>query len=283
MIAGCSTEPTFVETGRPESKIVVLTDAKDNCSSSEPVKSTFATEDSRTKETSWFVEGKTGIGGKIPVGFLMPSLDIEAAITGHYGSKETRTWVNTFSDEFTIPAQMKSVLAVYFQETTQTGIINFYNKQIEYTYPAQVTRLGWDKVDIACGQPIPGRIMCADMTPDAPVAVPPSVANLAGKWQRSSPDNGEIAGIDVEINRVNISIYVQTDGSSGVADWGAQYQCVWSDPMEVTFKHLIYKTTTLTLHEGQPGELRVTAVDRYTNPPVFIPAQTTEYTFTKIE
>lgn len=281
IILGCTGEPSFVETSAPESRIVVLTDSQDNCDSSQSIDHTFTTEYSRSKKTSWSVEGKTGVGGKIPLGFFVPSLDIEAAVTSRYGSEDTRTWVSTYSHNYTIPGQMKTVMAAYYQETTQKGIINYFNKQIEYEYPAELIWLGARKADIPCNQPGPIIIMCAQPIGGAPSTVPEQVAALEGNWRLRSPSNGELSQINIDIQGFQVLIHVWANGASDVADWGIQPQCTWSDRMEVTFDHLRYKTTTLTLRLASAGRLHVTAVDRYIDPPVFIPAQTTEYIFTQ--
>jgi len=282
LVTGCTgNTPTFVESGTPESRIVVKTDAWDNCQSAAPVPQKFETKNTRSQETTWWAEGKTGVGGKIPLGFLIPSLDIEASITTHYGSKETRTWESTYTYSYDVPGYTNTILVVYYQEITRKGIIRVYNKEIEYEYPAELTILDHRKVDLDCNRPPEFQIMCANLLGGPPPTPPPSFDELAGTWRLSSPSNGEIVKLDIDIQNANVTIHVQTDGSSGLADWGVQYQCVWSEPMEVTFDHLIFKTTTLTIHRATNGELQATAVDRYTNQSIFIPPQTAEYIFTR--
>src|SRR5574342_673035 len=124
LTAGCAGEtPTFVESGPPESRIVVKTDSWDNCDSAAGVTRFFETKNTRSQETAWWVEGKAGVGGKIPLGFLVPSLDVEASVTSHYGSKETRTWESTYSYTYQVPGYKNTILAVYYQEITRKGII----------------------------------------------------------------------------------------------------------------------------------------------------------------
>lgn len=280
---GCTggNTPTFVETGTPESRIVVKTDPWDNCDSSGPVPRKFETKDTRSQETAWWAEGKAGVGGKVPLGFLIPSLDIETSITSHYGSKETRTWENIYTDEFTVPGYTNTILVVFYQEITRKGIIQYYNKEIEFEYPAEVTILDHRKVDVDCNRPPAFQIMCLNPLDGSSPTLQPSFAELAGTWRLASPSTGEIAELEIGIQNANVTLHVQTDGSSGLADWGVQYQCVWGDPMEVKFDHLLFKNTTLTIHQATGGELRATVVDQYTNQSIFIPPQTTEYIFTR--
>ncbi len=283
IMAGCGgSTPIFYDSGVPESRIVVVTDAKDNCAAAQTVSSTFSTVDTRTQETAWSVEGKAGIGGKIPLGAWIPALDIEAAITDHYGSKETRTWQNSYTDAFDVPGNSKSVLAVFYQEMTRTGTIDFYGKHIEYQYPSEVTRLGWRKVDLACNLPPPMFILCADPSNGtAQYNFAPQYESLAGTWRLAQPADGEIVQVEIQVDGAQVSIYVQTDGSSGVADWGYQPQCTWSDLMQVVYQHLLFKTTTITFVRSNGSELYATVEDRYIDPPVYIPVQTTDYLFTR--
>jgi hypothetical protein len=280
MTACTGNEPVFKESGPPETRLVVKTDPWDNCDTAGNVTRVLGTTNKRTQETEWSLEGKAGVGGKIPLGFLIPSLDIEAAITSHYGSKETRTWEYSYSDTFDVPGYTKSVLLVFYQEITQKGTLQIYNKKIGYDYPAELTILGHRKVDVACDPPLIFHVRCG-FSSDSIAALPPSYNGIAGTWRLSSPSNGEIVTIDVEIQDLYVIIHVQTDGSSGVADWGRHYECIWSDPLETTFNHLIFKNTTLTFHPISNGELRLTVVDTYIDPPVAIPPQTTEYLFTR--
>ncbi len=280
LIISCGgNEPTFMETAPPESRIVVKTDHWDNCQSASPVNRTFETKNTRTQETAWWVEGKAGIGGSIPLGFLMPSLDIETSITNHYGSKETRTWQSTYTDIFDVPGNTHTVLAVYYQELTQKGVIRFYDKEIEYEYPAELSKLAHRKVDLTC-DPLPVvQITCISVLGSTDPA--PGFENIAGSWDISSPSDGEIVRLDIDVQDPNVIIHAYTDGSSGVADWGIQYQCLWSSPMTVKFEHLLFKSTTLTLHGVEGSKLHATAVDYYINTPVTIPPQTREYVFTR--
>lgn len=278
-LAGCASTPIFHESNVPISRIIVKTDSKDNCDSPQSVNATLRAVDTRSQETAWSVDGKAGVGGKIPLGFLIPSLDIEASIAEHYGGKETRTWENSYQEDSVVPANTKAVLAVFYQEMTRTGVIEIYGKRIEYEYPAEITRLGWDNAAQPCHLPPLYTYTC--YAPDDNYTLPPRFETLAGTWRLQSPKHGEIVQIEVQIEGGNVSIHVYTDGASGVADWGTQPQCIWSDPMQVVFDHLGFKTTTLTLHSSRGGELSVTAEDYYTDPPVYIPVQTTDYLFVR--
>ena len=277
--SGCTSKPIFLESGTPESKLVIKTDSWNNCDSAGKVNRVMGTTNTRTQETEWSVEGKVGVGGKIPLGFLIPTLDIEAAITSHYGSKETRTWEYSYSDTFEVPGFTKSVLVVFYQEITRKGILKMYDKEIEYTYPAELTILGYRKVDISCDPALKFYMICG-FSSDSSVAEPsPSYRDLAGTWILSSPKEAEVVKLEIESLDKYFVIGVQTDGSTGFADWPRHYECLWSDPLETTFDHLVFKTTTLTFHPVTGNELRVTAVDIYINPPIVIPPQTTEYLF----
>jgi hypothetical protein len=281
-VSGCgSSQPTFVETAPPESRIVVKTDPWDNCDTAGDVTRTFETKNTRSQETAWWVEGKAGVGGKIPIGFLIPSLDIEASISNHYGRKETRTWESTVTDTYKVPGSKYAVMVVYYQEITRKGLIRVYDKEIEYEYPAELSVLAHRMVDMSCNPPPAIQIMCAHILGAPQPQLSPAFSDLAGTWVLSSPSRAELVKLDIEIQDVNVLIHAYTDGSSGVADWGVQYQCLWSDPMIVKFNHLLFKTTTLTLNSATNGTMRASAVDSYIKSPVTIPPQTTEYIFKK--
>jgi hypothetical protein len=280
LITSCTgSEPVFVESGPPQSRIVVKTDAWDNCDTAQGVTQFFETKDTRSQETAWWVEGKAGVGGKIPFGFLVPSLDIEAAITSHYGSKETRTWQSTYSYTYDVPAYRNTVLAVFYQEITRKGIIRVQGKEIEYEYPAELTVLDHRLVDLDCEPRLNLYMICLPTAGEPPPALSPGFEHLAGTWRLSGPSNAEIVKLDIEIQDFYVILHAQTDGSSGVADWGIRYQCIWADPMELKFDQLIFKTTTLTLQEVTGNQLRATVVDQYHARSVTIPPQVTEYIF----
>jgi len=280
--SGCgSSQPTFVESGPPESRIVVKTAHWDNCQSSEEVNIELQTKNTRTQETSWWVEGKAGVGGKIPLGFLVPSLDIEASVTSHYGRRQTGTWESTITDSYKVPGNKFAVMVTYYQETTRTGIIRAYGKEIEYEYPAELVELAHRKVDMECNPTPVAYIMCIQPLDGSQPQLSPGFSDLAGTWVLSSPDYAELVKLEIEIDGSNVLIHAYTDGSSGVADWGTQYQCVHSDPMVVKFSHLLFKTTTLTIYRATNGLMQATVVDSYINSPVPIPPQTTDYVFSK--
>lgn len=73
--------------------------------------------------------------------------------------------------------------------------------------------------------------------------------------------------------------HVQTECASGPCDWGLQWACIGDDPLEVTYSNLAFKETTLLFYPLDGDQLRVTAWDRFRNPPVTIQAQKTDYTF----
>ncbi len=280
VVTGCgASEPVFVESGPPEARIVVKTDSWDNCDSASGVNQTFETRDSRSQETSWWFEGKAGIGGKIPIGFLESPLDIEASITSHYGGKETRTWESTYSYSYPVPAYTNSILAVFYQEITQKGIIQVGSNEIEYEYPAELTVLDHRKVDLSCEPRYLIYPMCVYTRGSPRPTVSPELENLAGTWRLVSPADGEIVKLDIDIQDNYFVIHTQTDGSSGVADWGTKYECYWSSPVEVTFDQLVFKTTKLTLRMVSGDRLFATAVEQYITNSVTIPPQTTEYIF----
>jgi hypothetical protein len=280
--SGCgSSQPTFVETAPPESRIVVKTDPWDNCDTAGDVTRTFTTKNTRSQETAWWVEGKAGVGGKIPLGFLIPSLDIEASISNHYGRKETRTWESTVTDTYTVPGSKYSVMVVYYQEITRKGLIRVYDKEIEYEYPAELSVLAHRKVDMLCN-PLPiAFMMCIRPLDGSQPQLSQNFSDLAGTWVLSSPSRAELVKLEIGIDGPNVLIHAYTNGDSGVADWGVQYQCVHSDPMVVKFDQLLFKSTTLTLHNATNGTMRATAVDMYLKAPIAIPPQTTEYIFKK--
>ena len=281
-VSGCGgSQPTFVETGPPESRIVVKTDPWDNCDSADSVTRTFETKNTRSRETSWWMEGKAGVGGEIPLGFLIPKLDIEASITSHYGRKETRTWESTVKDAYEVPGHRFAVMVTYYQETTRKGLIRTHDKEIEYEYPAELVELAHRKVDQECN-PIPvAFMMCIQPLDGSQPQLSPNFSDLAGTWVLSNPSGAELVKLEIEIDGPNVLVHAYTNGDSGVADWGTQYQCVHSDPMVVKFEHLLFKSTTLTMRSATNGIMRATAVDRYIKAPVTIPPQTTEYIFKK--
>lgn len=279
VMTSCTSSPVFSETGPPSSNIVVKYDGYNNCESDAPVNKTLTTQYKPTRETSWLHNGETGVGGKIPLGFLAPSLDLEAAISAHYGEKDSRTWEDESAEAYQIDGNSQLLNVVYYKEVTQKGMIAISGQEIQYEYPAELAIVDRREIDISCTPKLPFQTICMGNTNNSNSSLSPAYEGIDRTWSLSSPDNGEVLEIDVEMKDPYLVFQVQTDCNSGPCDWGLQWVCLWDLPLEITYDNLVFKETTLTFQPIDNGELKVTAWDHFLNPPLPIQDQRTDYTF----
>ncbi len=279
VITSCTSSPVFIETEPPSSNIVVKYDGYNNCDSDTPVNKTLTTQNKRTRETSWSYEGQAGIGGEIPLGFLRPTLDLEAVISAHYGEKESRTWEDETAADYQIDGNSYLLTVVYYQEATQKGVIAVSGKEIAYEYPSALSIVDRQEINVTCFPKLPFQTICLGNTNNANSTLSPAYEGIERTWHLASPDNGEILAIDVEVKDPYLAFQVQTDCDAGPCDWGLQWVCLWDLPLKVTYDNLIFKETTLTFQPIDNGELKVMAWDHFLDPPMPIEDQLTEYIF----
>lgn len=275
--SGCSCDTIVEENELPTSRIIVKQDGWNNCDNPESVNRTLSTTIGLTRKTTWWFEGRTGIGGKIPVGFLGQELDVDAALTAHYGKETTETWQETSTDAFPINAYENFFYVTYYQEVIRRGIIQACGKKIEYEFPAELTIVG-HKSGVAPCPKGPNLIFYCAILPNQPVpTLTPGYEGIDRTWQLVSPANGEILQMDVQIEWATLLFHVYSDCKSGPCEWGYQTTCVWQDPIMVVFDNLGYKETTLTIQPLRYGELHMQVRDHFINPPTNVSDQVTEY------
>lgn len=277
IISGCNCNTEVWDDGQPTSRIIIKQDNWNNCGNTESVPRDLSTSSSVTRETTWWLEGKTGLGGKIPLGFLKQELDINATLTGHYEQKTTQTWQETSSIHHVVKAGGNFYFLTFYKEVIRHGILQACGKKLKYDFPAELTVAGSSTgyVDCITGPNI--QIYCA-IVENAPIpTLTPGYEGIIRTWQRVSPKDGEILQMDVQIKGATLLFHVQTDCASGPCDWGDATGCVWASPIQATFNHLFYKTTTLTIQPLSGDELHMEVRDHFINPPINVSDQVTEY------
>lgn len=178
VLSGCSTTPVVYESGSPSSRIVVKYDGYNNCGYDKETTQTLSTRNTRASETSWSFGGKAGVGGRVPLGFLLLSLDIEAAIDSHYNWKETRTWEDSTTEEIPIAAHSHLLRVVYYQEITRRGTIEYYGKRIDYEFPADMTILGSSRVNVPCTPEHRFQVRCPWTSDGSAPSLPPAYQGI---------------------------------------------------------------------------------------------------------
>jgi hypothetical protein len=277
MLSGCSCKTDIWDDGQPTSRIIIKQDNWNNCENTEPLPRNLTTSSSVTRETTWWLEGKTGLGGKIPVGFLKQELDINATLTGHYEQKTTQTWQETSSIQQNITAGGNFYFITFYKEVTRHGIVQACGKRIEYDFPAELTVAGTSAGYVDC-YPGSNVIIYCLILPDTPIpTLPPGYEGIVRTWRRYSPKDGEILTMDVELEGATLLFHIRTDCASGPCDWGYATGCVWASPIQATFTSLFYKTTTLTIQSVSSDELRMEVRDHFYQPPLGVSDQVTDY------
>jgi hypothetical protein len=279
VISSCTNRPVFSETEPPHSNIVVKYDGYNNCDSDAPVNKTLTTQYKRPRETAWSHAEETGVGGTIPLGFFLPSLDLEAAIASYYGEKESRTWEDETAEAYQIESNSQLLTVVYYQEVVQTGTIEVSGQEIAYEYPAELTIVDRREIEVTCFPKLPFQTICMGNTNGPHASLSPAYEGIDHTWMLATPDNGDILEIDVEMKDPYLAFRVKTACTEGPCDWGLQWVCLWDLLLEIRYDNLGFKETTLTFLPIDNGELKVTAQDHYINPPLPIEDQYTDYTF----
>jgi hypothetical protein len=275
---GCNNESgTTIQEDPPKSpKLVVQEQGQRNCTSN-TIEKTFIVKRAISSETSWSVDGRAGIGGKVPLGWFLPELDIEAEMTTKYGQRTTESWEETSSDKYPIKPNTQVSYVVIWQEEHRTGEISFAGKTISYDYPQRLKVISTSWHELPCNPAPVVTATCIELFNGPTPTVDPKIDSFVKKWRRASPDDGDIIGIDVTRTGRDLTFHVFADCQSSSCDWGEATQCYQGSPFTVSYD-LRYKVSTLSA-SVQGARLHVEVLDHYTQAAANVSDRKTVYEF----